>query len=119
MKPIKFIYAILLTLLTFHGSVEHYKYPSELNNYQIQDIFSASDIPQLEPSFLFMNDVEMHFVIKKKIKTRLVNSETSILKNPYYTSIFDFKVLKENIIYSIATTYKDQRHNHLHLYQLF
>lgn len=119
MKPIKFIYTILLSLLVFHGSVEYYKYPSELSNCQIQDIFLASDIPQLESSSLYMTDAEMHFVIKKKIKTRAANSETSILKNPYYSKLLDFKVLKESIIYSIATIYEDQRHAHLHLYQLF
>ncbi|MCV9934293.1 hypothetical protein OIU80_18600 [Flavobacterium sp. LS1R47] len=119
MKPIKFIYVILLSLLTFHGSVEYYKYPSELSNCQIQDIFLASDIPQVDSSSLYMTDTEMHFIIKKKVKNRAANSETSILKKSYYTKLFDFKVLKENIIYSIATIYEDQRHAHLHLYQLF
>jgi hypothetical protein len=119
MKPIKFIYAILLSLLTFHGSVEYYKYPSELSNCQIQDMFLASDIPQVDSSSLYMTDTEMHFILKKKVKARTANSETTILKKPYYTKLFDFKVLKESIIYSIVAIYEDQRHAHLHLYQLF
>lgn len=119
MKPIKFIYTILLSLLVFHGSVEYYKYPSDLNNCQIQDIFLASDIPQLESSSLYMTDSEIHFIIKKKVKIRTANSEASLLKKYCYSKLFDFKELKENIIYSIASIYKDQRHNHLHLYQLF
>ncbi|MDN3673485.1 hypothetical protein QWY99_10510 [Flavobacterium branchiarum] len=119
MKPIKFIYTILLSLLVFHGSVEYYKFPSEVNNYQLQDLFLASEVPQLESSSLYMTDAEMHFILKKNIKSRVANSETSLLKKHDYSNLFDFKELKEKIIYSIATIYKDQRHNHLHLYQLF
>ncbi|MFA9187951.1 hypothetical protein AAGV33_13650 [Flavobacterium sp. FBOR7N2.3] len=120
MKPIKSIYIIILSLLTFYGSVEFYKYSFEANNYQTQDVFLASDVSQVESSSASMsNDMKMHFVIKKKAKTRVEDSETRTLKKNYSTNFFTLKLLKESIFFSVASLYQIQQHTHLHLYQLF
>lgn len=120
MKHLKFISVILLFLLSFLGSTEFYKYSFELNNDQAQDLFLTSDIPPVLSSPLSMsNDVDVHFVVKNKIKKRVPSSETSSIKNTDYSNLVCFKTLKDSIIYSIATIYENQRHTHLHLYQLF
>lgn len=119
MKHPKFISIILLFLLSFLGSTEFYKYSSELNNCQAQDIFLTSDIPSVLSSVHAMNDMEMHFLVKNKIKKRVLSSDTNSIKNADYSNLVCFKTLKDNIIYSIATIYENQRHTHLHLYQLF
>ena len=120
MKHPKFIFVTLLFLLSFLGSMEFYKYSSELNNCQTQDLFLTSDIPPVLSSDLSMsNDVDMHFLIKNKIKKRVLSSETNSIKNIDYSNLVCFKALKNNIIYSISTIFENQRHTHLHLYQLF
>lgn len=120
MKHPKFISIILLFLLSFLGSTAFYNYSSELNHCQTQDIFLTSEIPPVLTSTLSMsNDVDVHFLVKNKIKKRVQNSETSSIKNTDYSNLVCFKTLKDSIIYSIATIYENQRHTHLHLYQLF
>ncbi|APA00301.1 MULTISPECIES: hypothetical protein [Flavobacterium] len=120
MKSIKFIYIIILSLLTFCGGVELYKYSSESNNCLTKDIFLDSDVSQVESSSVSMScDIKMHFILKKKAKTRVEDSKTRVLKNIYYTNFVGLKFLKENIIFSAASLYQIQQHIHLHLYQLF
>ncbi|KIA99560.1 hypothetical protein B8T70_02600 [Flavobacterium sp. AJR] len=114
MKHIKFISVILLFLLSLLGSTEFYKYSFELDNYNGQEHILETVSSTLSMS----NDLDVHFIIKK-IKNRIVSSESSALKKDYYTQLVHFKVLKDNVIYSIATIYENQRHTHLHLYQLF
>lgn len=120
MKPTKFIYFVLSALLTFYGNVEFYKYSSEPNHCQIQDIFLASDASQVESYTVSMsNDMKAHFVVKKKAKTRVEDSENRILKNIYHTTFVGFKILKDSVIYGVASIYQIQQHTHLHLYHLF
>lgn len=120
MKNYKFISIVLLLLLSFLGSTELYKYSSESNNCQTQDFFLVADIPQVLSSALSMaNDVDLHFILKNKIKKRVLGSETNELKYAYDTNLVRLKTLKDNLIYSSATLLKSQRHTHLHLYQLF
>ena len=121
MKPTKFIYIILLALLTFFSSVEFCKHSSEFRNYHLtQDVLSACDIPQMESSSeSISNDLKARFTVKKKAKTRVEESENRIFKRNYYTSFIDFEVLKNGVIYGVANIYKIQQHKHLHLYHLF
>lgn len=118
MKHHKFISVILLFLLSFVGSTEFYKYSSELNNGQTQDVFLTFDVNQVVSSAL-SNDVDVHFLIKNKVKKRVSSSETNALKKAYDTNLFDLKTLKDNVIYSVSTILENQCHTHLHLYQLF
>lgn len=120
MKHLKFISLILLFLLSFLGSTEFYKYPCELSHSQYQGDLLALDLPQVESSYLSMsNDMDIHFVAKKNLKNRTANTASSILKNLYHIDLVSFKVLKNGLIYGIATIYQVQLHSHLHLYQLF
>ncbi len=121
MRPIKSIYNILLALLVFYSSVEFCKYSSDLNFHNpTQELFSASDIPQIEfDSFCTSKDIKAHFTIKKKVKSRVEDSQTRFVKNLYHTHFFNFKILKEKIIYGIAEINELQQQIHLHLYHLF
>lgn len=120
MKSIKFIYIIILSLLTVCGGVEFYKYSSESNNYQTKNIFLDSDTSQVESSLASMScDIQMHFILKKKAKTRVEDSQNRILKNIYHTNFVGFRILKDRVIYGIASILKIPQHTHLHLYHLF
>lgn len=120
MKPIKFIYIILLALLSFFSNVEFCKHSSEFRKHHFaQDIFTTAEIPELEPSTVSMsNDMKARFTVKKKAKPRVEESENRSVKNLYQTS-FSFLALKEKKIYSIAAIYNIQRQILLHLYHLF
>lgn len=120
MKHFKFISLILLFLLSFIGSSEFYKYPSEQSSYQSQDLLLALDIPQIESYTLSMSsDLDIHFVAKNNLKNRTAGSISSMLKNLYGTELVPFKILKNGLIYGMANLYQVQLHSHLHLYQLF
>jgi hypothetical protein len=120
MKHFKFVSIILLFLLSFLGSSEFYKYPSERSSSQAQELFLALEIPQVESSTLAMsNDLDIHFVAKNNLKNRTAGSISSILKNLYYVEFIPLKTLKNGLIYGMANLYQVQLHSHLHLYQLF
>ncbi|KFF10021.1 hypothetical protein B0A62_13965 [Flavobacterium hydatis] len=114
MKNIKFISVIFLFLLSLSGSTEFYKYSSELSNFNAQEHI----LDTVSSTLSMSNDLDVHFIIKK-IKNRVANSESSALAKNYYTQLVHFKVLKDNVIYSILSIYENQSHTHLHLYQLF
>lgn len=115
MKHLKFISVILLFLLSFSASSEFYNYHGELSSSPTSNIVLDSVSSTLSMS----NDVEMHFVVKKKMKTRVASSYSSIIKNYFYTKLIHFKTLRNTLIYSITTIYHNQGQTHLHLYQLF
>ncbi|PIF71224.1 hypothetical protein CLU99_1989 [Flavobacterium sp. 2] len=120
MKQIKFISVILLFLLTFTSSAEYFKHPSEFSVCHGQDFLSTSEIPEVLPSALIISkDLDIHFIVKKKMKSRAVSSDSNILKSLYFTKLVHFKVFEDSLIYGIANIYQIQRHTHLHLYQLF
>ncbi|MGE6355893.1 hypothetical protein ACQKCJ_18650 [Flavobacterium sp. NPDC079362] len=120
MKHLKFISLILVFVLTFVGCIEYYQYPSELHYNQSQDLFMASDIPQVESSTISLSsDLDIHFVVKKNLKNRNGSSVSCILKNFYNNKLVHFKILKNGLIYGITSIYQCQQHTHLHLYQLF
>jgi hypothetical protein len=120
MKHFKFISIILLFLLSFLGSSEFYKYPSERSSGQAQELFLALEIPQIESYTLSMSgDLDIHFVSKNNLKNRTAGSISSILKSLYCIELVPFKILKNGLIYGMANLYQVQLHSHLHLYQLF
>ncbi|BFM45187.1 hypothetical protein CFS9_38280 [Flavobacterium sp. CFS9] len=120
MKPLKFIGIILLFLFSFLSRGEFGKRPAELTICQLQENFTASEVPQFSSSALVSpKDLDIHFIVKKKIKHRATTSDSSTLKTPYYTKLVPFRIFNDRLIYGMATVYQIQRHTHLHLYQLF
>lgn len=120
MKHFKFISLILLFLVSFLGNTEFYEYPVELSHAHAQDLFILdSDTPQILSTNLSAHEADVHFVVKKKQNSRVVGTYSSISKKSYYSSLLNFKVLRNKIIYSVAVIYKNEGHTHLHLYQLF
>ncbi|CAA9198664.1 hypothetical protein ACHRVW_12745 [Flavobacterium collinsii] len=120
MKSFKFIGIFLLFLLPLVGGAEMVKTPVQLTICQEQENFLASEVPQYSSSALVTpKDLDIHFIVKKKIKHRATTSDSSTLKTPYFTKLVHFKIFENGLIYGIATIYQIQRHTHLHLYQLF
>ncbi len=119
MKPIKFIYIVLLSLLSFFRSAETYKLPSEHNKCIILDSVTADDTYHFSSDYSSSKSVDLHCVVKKKIKGRATTLEQSTIKAPYYSNLINFKLYKKSLIYGIASIFQLERHTHLHLYQLF
>ena len=120
MKHFKIICLIFLFLLSFLRSTEYYKYQPKLNDYCHQENFTTDELPPLFSSDVSMSkNLEIHFIVKKKIKYRATTSDSNILKTLYFSKLLNFKILEDSLIYGIATIYQIQRHTHLHLYQLF
>lgn len=118
MKKIKFI-AILLFLLAFISG-------SGFSNYSVEPIIFEHQVNSLPSEKTVFSSKAFDYkkeagvsIIKKKIKHRATTSENSTLRVPYFTKLVQFKIFKNSLIYGIATVYQIQRHNYLHLYQLF
>lgn len=121
MKHFKFFCLILLLSLSFVRSTEPNRYQPELSDYCTPDNVSADEIPYLSSDYFSISkNLEIHFIVKNKIKHRAVTSDSStILKTPFFSKLLHFKILENKLIYSIKTFYQIQCHTHLHLYQLF
>lgn len=120
MKHFKFFCLVLLLSLSFIRSTESNRYQPELIDYCTPDNVSADEIPYFLSSDLSLSkNLEIHFIVKNKIKHRATPSDSTILKTPFFTKILHYKILVNKLIYSITTFYQIQCHSHLHLYQLF
>lgn len=119
MKPIKFIYIVLLSLLSFFRGTETYKQPVHLNHCLTLDSVAADDTFTSSSDYSSSKNLEVHYKIKKKIKARATTLEQSTIKAPYFSNLVNFRLYKKSLIYGIASVYQVQRHTHLHLYQLF
>lgn len=116
----KFIYVILVLLLSFFRSTETYnRHHSELCNIVVLDTVSSDGTLLLSSDLSSSKVLKVHYVIKKKIKHRATTLEQSTLKTPYFSDLINFKLYKKSLIYGIASIYQIQRHTYLHLYQLF
>lgn len=118
MKPSKFIYIVLLSLLSFFRGTETYTLPVELNPCITLDSVAADDVLSFSSDFS-SKTIDLHCIAKKKMKCRATTLEQSTIKAPYLSNLVKFKLHKESLIYGIASTYHIERHPHLHLYQLF
>jgi len=120
MKHFKFFCLVLLLSLSFIRSTEPNRYQPELIDYCTPDNVSADEIPYFLSSDLSLSkNLEIHFIVKNKIKHRATPSDSIVLKTPFFSKILHFKILENKLIYSITTFYQIQCHSHLHLYQLF
>jgi len=119
MKPTKFIYIILLSLLSFFRGTETYQQPVHQTHCITLDSVAADDLLSFSSDFSSSKNLEVHNVVKKKIKSRATTLEQSTIKAPYFSSLINFKLYKKSLIYGIASIYQVQRHTYLHLYQLF
>jgi hypothetical protein len=119
MKPIKFIYIVLLSLLTFFRGIETYQQPVSISNCIALDSVAADDTLIHSSDFSSSKNLEVHYKLKKKIKCRATTLEQSTIKAPYFSNLVNFKLYKKSLIYGIASIYQVQRHTYLHLYQLF
>ncbi|WPO79640.1 hypothetical protein [Flavobacterium sp. KACC 22761] len=118
MKPVKFIYIVLLSLLSFFRGAETVQQSIPFSNCITLDSVAADD--SLSSSdFSSSKNLEVHYIIKKKIKSRATISQQSTIKAPYFSNLINFKLYKKSLIYGIASIYQVQRHTYLHLYQLF
>lgn len=119
MKKLKFIAVILLFLLAFISGSGFSKYSVEPVIFEDQEnSFSSEKSVFSSKAFDYKKQADVS-IVKKKIKYRATTSENSTLRVPYFTKLVQFKILKNRLIYGIATVYQIQRHNYLHLYQLF
>lgn len=114
----KFIYVVLVLLLSFFRSAETFRQPIKLSNCIIHDSVAADDT-LFSSGISSDKSLEMHYTVKKKIKSRATTLEQSTIKAPYFSNLINFKLYKRSLIYGIASIYQVQRHTHLHLYQLF
>ncbi|MCP2025379.1 hypothetical protein L1276_000519 [Flavobacterium sp. HSC-32F16] len=119
MKNTKFTCILLLFLLFFIRSTESYKYHYEPESVENQFAYSPEDIPQFSSTDLQNKELQIHYVVKKKIKFRATTLDSSTLRPPYYSNLIKFRNYKRSLIYGIASIYQIQRHTYLHLYQLF
>lgn len=115
----KFIYVVLVVLLSFFRSAETYKLPIKLNNCIVHDSVAEDDTLFSTTGISSDKSLEMHYTVKKKIKSRATTLEQSTIKAPYFSNLINFKQYKRSLIYGIASIYHVERHTHLHLYQLF
>jgi hypothetical protein len=120
MKHFKFFCLVLLLSLSFIRSTEPNRYQPELIDSCTLDTVSADEIPYfLSSDFSLSKNLEIHFIVKNKIKHRATTSDSTILKTPFFSKLLHFKILVNKLIYSVTTFYQIQCHSHLHLYQLF
>ncbi|PBI94269.1 hypothetical protein BSF41_00180 [Flavobacterium sp. ACN2] len=119
MKPTKFIYVVLLSLLSFFRGTETYSPIYSASNCITLDSVAADDTQIFSSDFSSSKNLEVHYKLKKKMKCRATTLEQSTIKAPYFCNLVNFKVYKETLIYGIASIYHIERHPHLHLYQLF
>ncbi|MDP5202041.1 hypothetical protein [Flavobacterium sp. DG2-3] len=119
MKPTKFIYIVLLSLLCFFRGTETYHPIYHTNNCITLDSVTADDTQIFSSDFSSSKNLEVHYKLKKKIKSRATTLEQSTIKAPYFSNLVNFKLYKKSLIYGIASIYHIERHPHLHLYQLF
>ncbi|PAM93290.1 hypothetical protein B4N84_18715 [Flavobacterium sp. IR1] len=119
MKYTKFIYIVLLSMLSFFRGTETQQQQVHLNNCITLDSVAADDIIFYSSDFS-SNNLEVHYKVKKKTKCRATTLEQSTtIKIPYFSNLVNFKLYKKSLIYGIASIYQIQRHTYLHLYQLF
>ncbi len=119
MKSVKFIYIVLLSLLSFFRGTETHKQTAHFNNCIILDSVAADDTLLFSSDFSSSQNLEVQCIVKKKIKCRATTLEQSTVRVPYFSNLVNFKLYKKSLIYGIASIYQVQRHTHLHLYQLF
>jgi len=119
MKPAKFIYVVLLSLLCFFRSAETYQPILSASSCITLDSVAADDTQIFSTDFSSSKNLEVHYKLKKKMKCRATTLEQSTIKAPYFSNLVNFKLYKETLIYGIASIYHIERHPHLHLYQLF
>lgn len=119
MKSVKFIYIVLLSLLSFFRGTEAHKQTTDFANSITLDSVAADDTLLFSSDCSSSQNLEIQCIVKKKIKSRATTLEQSTIKAPYFSNLVNFKRYKKSLIYGIASAYQIQRHTHLHLYQLF
>jgi len=119
MKNTKFTCILLLFLLFFVRSTESYQYHFEPETIESQCAYIPEEIPQFSSTDLHNKEIQIHYVVKKKLKYRATTLDSSTLRPPYYSNLIKFRNYKRSLIYGIASIYQIQRHTYLHLYQLF
>lgn len=119
MKPTKFIYIVLLSLLSFFRGTETYQPIHHVNSCITLDSVTTDDLLSFSSDFSTSKTIDLHSIVKKKIKGRATTLEQSTIKAPYFSNLVNFKLYKKSLIYGIASIYQVQRHTYLHLYQLF
>ena len=119
MKNTKFTCILLLFLLLFIKSTESNKYHAEQDACKNLCELTTSDSPQFLSTDTQNKEIQIHYVVKKKVKFRATTLDSSTLRPPYYSNLIKFRNYKRSLFYGIASIYQIQRHTYLHLYQLF
>src|SRR6218665_2355445 len=114
MKPGKFLYIVLLSLLSFFRGTETYTLPIELNPCITLDSVAADDVLSFSSDFSTSKTIDLHCIVKKKIKGRATTLEQSTIKAPYFSNLINFRLYKKSLIYGIAKISQVQRHTYLH-----
>lgn len=105
-------------MLSFFRGTETQQHQVFVNNCITLDSVAADDIIFYSSDFS-SNNLEVHYKVKKKAKSRATLEQSTTIKIPYFSNLVNFKLYKKSLIYGIASIYQIQRHTHLHLYQLF
>lgn len=119
MKKTKFTCILLLFLLLFIKSTESNKYHAGPDMCKNLCELTTADIPQFSTDDVHSKEIQIHYVVKKKMKFRATNLDSSTLRPPYYSNLIKFRNYTRSLIYGIASIYQIERHTYLHLYQLF
>ncbi|PBJ07978.1 hypothetical protein [Flavobacterium sp. ACN6] len=125
MKYIKLISVFLLLLLAFTTGSASGRSPETAASAHLKAVQFKSDFISFDTtlvSSLFSmkyKELDVHFKFKSKIKNRATASESDALNIPYNTKSALFTTFRNSLIYGIEVIYQIQRHNYLHLYQLF
>jgi hypothetical protein len=117
----KLITVILLVLLSFFRSTEIHKEPTKFKHVVVNDTVAADDdFLHLSSGSASGSSLKIYNFIKKQVKLRGINTETSTLKTPFFTDYIRLRNVKKEALYNLKViSHQLRRHTHLHLYQLF
>lgn len=120
MKHLNLLYVFLLLLPAFTADSASGRSPEPSCAGHLKTGFISFDNTLITSAFVIKyKELDVHFKFKSKVKYRATASESDALNIPYSTKSALFTIFKNSLIYGIEVIYQIQRHNYLHLYQLF
>lgn len=120
MKYLKLLYVFLILLPVFTAGSASGRSPEPSCAGHLKTGFISFDNTLITSAFVIKyKELDVHFKFKSRVKNRATASESDALNILYSTKPALFTIFKNSLIYGIEVIYQIQRHNYLHLYQLF